>query len=225
MTDKTPANNYWRQLTPEQIEHGRHRTFVGGMWERIGELQLHFLVERGLKPHHRLLDVGCGALRGGLRFVDYLEPENYYGLDLNPSLIEAGRVELRKSDLMHKGAHLLADDAFRVDRFGQTFDYAIAVSLFTHLHLNLIGRCLKNVAGVLKPEGDFYASFFRAPEPLHLEPVARPPSKTVTNYDHDPYHQAPRELAFLARHAGLRARMVGEWGHPRGQKMAQFRPT
>lgn len=38
---------------------------VGGDWEKIGKLQFEFLVSRGLRPHHRMLDIGCGTLRGG----------------------------------------------------------------------------------------------------------------------------------------------------------------
>ncbi len=41
---------------------------VGGMWEEIGRLQFVFLVEKGLQPHHEMLDIGCGTLRGGRHF-------------------------------------------------------------------------------------------------------------------------------------------------------------
>ena len=83
-------NRYYRQLTQEQINAGRHRDMVGGMWEEIGRLQFEFLRARGLKPRHRLLDIGCGSLRGGIHAINYLETGNYYGLDINLSLIEAG---------------------------------------------------------------------------------------------------------------------------------------
>ncbi len=58
-------NQYYQQLTQEQIDAGTHRDMVGGMWEEIGRLQFEFLRARGLKPSHRLLDIGCGSLRGG----------------------------------------------------------------------------------------------------------------------------------------------------------------
>ena len=34
-------------------------------------LQFDYLVEHGLKPGHRMLDIGCGNLRAGWRFIDY----------------------------------------------------------------------------------------------------------------------------------------------------------
>lgn len=216
------TNQYWRQLTPEQIAAGEHRRFVGDLWEEIGRLQFRFLQRQGLKPHHRLLDVGCGALRGGISFVNYLDEGNYYGLDVNASLIEAGKMELERRGLSDKRPNLLVNDAFEVGRFGAAFDYALAVSLFTHLHLDQIARCLVRCGEVLKPEGSFFATFFEAPKPLHLEPIRHQPGDVVTNYDADPFHQAPPEFEWLAEHAGLSTEYVGEWGHPRAQRMLRF---
>ncbi|MGG6294672.1 hypothetical protein ACQ4M4_09620 [Leptolyngbya sp. AN02str] len=60
------VNQYWRQLTPEEIKAGKHRQFIGGLWEELGQLQFDFLKENGLLPEHRLLDMGCGSLRADL---------------------------------------------------------------------------------------------------------------------------------------------------------------
>ena len=46
-----------------------HRAYVGGLWEALGSLQFKFMIDRGLEPQHVLLDVGCGTLRGGVRFI------------------------------------------------------------------------------------------------------------------------------------------------------------
>lgn len=55
------------------------RGYVGGLWHELGELQFRFLVDQGLRPEHVLLDIACGSLRGGVRFVPYLNPGNYLG--------------------------------------------------------------------------------------------------------------------------------------------------
>ena len=67
-----------------------HRAYVGGAWDEIGQLELTFMKSMGLNRSHHLLDVGCGALRGGIHFIQYLHPAHYYGIDLNPQLLEAG---------------------------------------------------------------------------------------------------------------------------------------
>src|ERR1700722_13457287 len=64
--------------------------YVGGMWEALGTLQFKFLVDQGLEPQHVLVDIACGALRGGVRFIPYLAPGNYLGIEMHRKLIDAG---------------------------------------------------------------------------------------------------------------------------------------
>jgi len=37
-------------LSSEEIEQGKHRELVGGLWDEVGRLQLDFLVREGLQP-------------------------------------------------------------------------------------------------------------------------------------------------------------------------------
>lgn len=216
------VNQYWRQLTAAEIAAGEHQRFVGGMWNEIGNLQIEFLKAEGLLPNHRLVDVGCGSLRGGVRFVRYLDRGNYYGLDINTSLIEAGKKELAQEGLMGKQPTLLVNDKFEMSRFGVSFDYAIAVSVFTHLYMNHIARCLVEAKRVLKPHGKLFATFFEAPAPVHLEPIEHDPGKVITNFDSDPFHYSFSEMERLSEAVGLSVEYLGDWGHPRDQRMLCF---
>lgn len=216
------VNQYWRKLDASDMDRGVHRSMVGAMWDEVGELQFEFLRNEGLDSHHRLLDVGCGAMRGGLHFARYLERGNYHGIDANASLIEAGRRELELAGLGDKGAHLLADASFDIARFGTRFDFAIAVSLVTHLYFNHIQLCLSRVAEHLAPGGRFYVTFFEAPDPAHFADLSHANGEVTTRYLADPYHQSFEELATLGSRAGLRAHRIGEFGHPRGQNMILF---
>jgi cyclopropane fatty-acyl-phospholipid synthase-like methyltransferase len=216
-------NDYARQLTPEEIAGGAHRQFVGGLWDEMGALQHAFLVAQGLRPGHRLADIGCGALRGGVHFIRYLVQGGYFGLDSNASLLEAGRRELAAAGLEGKRPSLLVSERFELGRFGVRFDYAIAVSVFTHLPMNHIIRCLTEAGRALQPGARFYATFFEAPADAYLEPLAHAPGDVVTYFDMDPYHYSPAEIAHLAHEAGVVAERIGEWGHPRDQRMWSFR--
>jgi hypothetical protein len=68
---KALSARYLRYVDPDW-----HRRVIGNVphWEYMGKLQLDYLVERGLKPEHNLLDVGCGPLRAGIHFIEYLTP-------------------------------------------------------------------------------------------------------------------------------------------------------
>jgi cyclopropane fatty-acyl-phospholipid synthase-like methyltransferase len=145
------------------VADGRHREVIGGLWEQLGNLQFEFLASHGLKPTHHLLDIGCGSLRGGVRFAAYLEPGHYWGVDSNQSLLDAGyTIELAQAGLSDRvpRENLLCDDEFRFARFGRMFDVAIAQSLFTHLSANRIKLCLDRLATVMKPGGRLFATYF-----------------------------------------------------------------
>ena len=221
-------NVYGRQLTPEEIAAGLHREMVGGMWEEMGRLQLEFLRREGLTPEATLLDVGCGCLRAGVHFVRFLEPGRYYGMDVNASLVQAGlERELPLAGLAGRVApdHLLVNGAFEGWRFGVAFDYAIAQSVFTHLPAAAVAGALRELARCVRPGGRLYVTFFECkgepiPESLLHERGG------VTSYrDRDPFHHRFRDLA--ARCAGLPWNPVhlGDWGHPRDQRMVRFERT
>jgi SAM-dependent methyltransferase len=199
-----------------------HRAVVGGLWEQMGDKQFEYLVEQGLRPEHRFLDVGCGSLRGGVHFVRYLEPGHYCGLDIQQHLLDAGRKELVAAGLDPDSASLIQDDAFRFGRFEQQFDFALAQSVFTHLPLNTIMRCLAEIEPVLRSGGRFYATFFQHPGPrLNTEPLRQ--SETVTTHpDADPFHYDPDAFRWAVEGSTLDVELVGDWDHPRNQQMLLF---
>lgn len=217
------VNSYGRQLRPDEIAAGQHRKMVGGMWEEIGHLQFDFLKQHGLLPGHRLLDVGCGCLRGGIHFLRHLNKGNYYGLDINSSLIAAGRMELASAGLLGKTPNLLVNDKFEFSSFGVKFDFALGLSVFTHLFMNHIARCLVEAKKVLQPNGRFYATFFQAPHPAYLTPILHQPGDVTTNYDSDPFHYSYEEIQALAANVGLATELIRDWQHPRSQKMLCFK--
>ncbi len=215
-------NSYGEELSDSDILNNKHRDFIGGKWSEIGQLQFNFLLARGLQPQHKLLDIGCGCLRGGIHFIQYLQANNYYGLDINASLIKAAWHEVRLAQLEAKKPHLLVDDQFAIARFQQQFDFMVSISLFTHLPMNIIIRCLSEVQRNLAPQGKYYSTFFVAPTSAHIAQIAHQPGGITTNYDRDPFHYSLEEMSWMARLAGLEVNLIGEWQHPRNQQMLEF---
>jgi len=218
------VNAYHREWTAKEIARGKHRGAVGGRWEEIGQVQLEVLKGRGLKPEHKLCDTGCGSLRGGVHFVRYLDAGNYFGLDINTSLIDAGRWELEQAGLEAKNANLLVSDCFEMSRFGAKFDFILAASLFTHLYANHIVRCLLEARKVLQSDGQFLATFFYAPSSGHLAPIEHLPGGNISHYDKDPFHYSIEEMTFMGSLAGLKTELI-EGGKPGSQRGLIFRPV
>jgi SAM-dependent methyltransferase len=216
-------NTYSSNLSDDAIAKKKHRRHVGGMWEEMGPRQLEFLIEQGLRPADRLLDIGCGAMRGGIHFAAYLEPNHYYGTDINERLIEAAlRVEVPEAGLGDRvsPSNFQVTDVFAAD-FGVSFDMAIAQSVFSHLPLNHIRLCLSQTAKVMKPGGRFFATFFRVPDDHPYEQPYVQPTHT-THPARDPFHYRVGELEWAATVGPWDFTYVGDWGHPRGQEMALF---
>lgn len=219
MRDK---NDYVYELTETEIAQRYYREVIGGCWAEMGKLQFDFLKQQGLKPQHRLVDIGCGALRAGVLLIPYLDEGNYYGLDINPSIMQGALHELEVAGLGPKKPHLLVDDRFNLHRFGTQFDFALAQSVFSHLPMNDIIVCLVQVAKVLEPDGRFFATFFKAPASAYIEPWKHR-SGVVSYYDQDPYHYSKEEMAWMGERAGLKMDYIGKWDHPRGQHMLVYR--
>ncbi|VVM07030.1 hypothetical protein MAMC_01406 [Methylacidimicrobium cyclopophantes] len=187
--------------------------YVGGLWDELGELQFRFLVEQGLRPEHVLLDVGCGCLRGGIRFIRYLNPGHYLGMDKEGLLLETGKRELGPDLVREKRPELLCSGSFAFHRFSRRPQWALAQSLFTHLCRRDLERCLARLRRVMLPGGAFYATFFESASPNQNPRVSH-------SLGYFAYTREEME-SFGSRH-GWTPRYLGEWSHPRHQKMMLF---
>lgn len=213
---RVPAR-YWRYFDPEW-----HRRAIGYVeeWDVHGPRQLEYLREQGLKPEHHFLDVGCGPLRAGVHFIQYLEPGHYYGVDANAGVLETARaVELERYGVAHKNPTLrvMADFDFRT--LGQKFDYAWAQSVFTHLPLNNIIRCLMRMEEALKPGGKFLFTIYENPDgKRNLDPIRQSP-QVVSYFDDDSFHYDYATFEWIVDGTSLDIEYLGDWGNPRNQKV------
>jgi SAM-dependent methyltransferase len=228
-TTGSDDNPYRRPLGAAEVAAGDHRRMIGGMWDAVGRLQFEYLVGAGLTPRTRLVDIGCGSLRGGVHFVRFLDPGNYFGLDLNESLLAAGwEVELAALGLQERlpRDHLIADDRFDIGRFGVQFDMALAHSVFTHLPAPHVRTCLEEVARHLVIGGRLFATYFECPHDHPPEvPVTHRPGNVTTFVDANPYHFRVDDLVELTDGLPLTLVSTNTWLHPRAQRMACFRRT
>lgn len=212
------------EFTKKLVAQGQHRQFIGGKWDEIGRLQFEYLKSKGLKPKHRLLDVGCGSLRGGVHFVPYLKAKHYYGFDLNMSLIKAGlNIEISNLGLCHKVdlENFSTATDFQYPQHWPSMDMALALSLLTHLNYNSICTCLKNTCQILKKGGRFYATIFEVSEEDAENAVFQ--CDEVTTYPRqDPFHYTRSRIEQAAESSGLMLIDIEEFEHPRKQKMAIF---
>lgn len=128
------------------------------LWEAKRRFQIDFLLEAGLKPHHKLLDFGCGTLRGGLPLIEYLDPGHYYGLDVRIETLKEACNELEESGMDHKKPTLIHCHDLSSLVFVGGFDFIWAFSVLIHLSDIRLEEFLSFAARNLCSEGKIYAN-------------------------------------------------------------------
>jgi len=120
--------------------------------------QFEFLTSHGLRTDHRLLDIGCGTLRGGIPFIEYLEPGHYVGIEARAEVLDEGRKELMDAGLEYKRPLLIhASDPAQV-QLEVPVDIAWAFSVLFHMPDEVVDAYLGLVASGLTDGGYFYAN-------------------------------------------------------------------
>ncbi|MFH8595434.1 methyltransferase [Streptomyces rimosus] len=175
-------------------------------WLALGEMQFGYLKEHGLRPEMRMLDIGCGNLRAGWRFIGYLDSGNYYGIDISPDILVSAKKTLVTYELQGKLPHLTVTQDLTFDFLPDAhFDVVHAHSVFSHSPLSVIDQGLRHVGRILAPGGFFDFTFDRTEGAEHQ--VLR----------EDFYYRTETLLA-LARKHGLEARFMEDWEtRPHGQ--------
>ncbi len=113
-----------------------HRHSLAGpvnLWDTQRQFQIAFLKKHGLKPHHTLLDFGCGPLRGGIPIIKYLNTGNYHGIDINREALDEAEKELKENKLEYKRPTLVHVKEKETLKLHKTFDFIWAFSAVIHM--------------------------------------------------------------------------------------------
>jgi hypothetical protein len=150
----------------QKVAEGRERRELEdsmgfrGQWDDHRSFQLAMLKSQGLQQNHRLLELGCGPMTGGLPVVDFLESGNYVGVDVRDSVLNLAWREIGKASLSKKNPRLICASDFGLALLGaERFDFVLSFSVLYHLSDDLLdhyfyavsqllsstGRCIANV--------------------------------------------------------------------------------
>jgi SAM-dependent methyltransferase len=129
------------------------------------------LISRGLRPEHRVLDIGCGIGNLALGLTDYLSG-GYDGLDIHGEAIDWCQRAITPrypsfrfhhvniaSNAYNAHGHLAAS-TFRFPFPDNAFDFVFLGSVFTHLLPEAVEQYVSEIGRVLAPGGVCVASYF-----------------------------------------------------------------
>lgn len=167
----------------EKISGKRHpmappkgRVFIGsGDFIKQGQgILKQFKDYGGLKPNHRVLDIGCGIGRLAVPLVDFLDDKqgSYEGFDIVKSGIDWCKKNIQSKHPIFNFIHIdLRNDLYnlKTDKNANNFvfpyeddefDFAFLTSVFTHMMPEDVSAYLEQISRVLKKGGVCFATFF-----------------------------------------------------------------
>lgn len=181
-------------------------------WRALGKMQFNYLRQHGLQPNDRMLEIGCGNLRAGWRFINYLDTGNYYGIDISPDILIEAQHTLVTYDLQDKLPTLTPVRDLRFEFLPEKYFTVVhAHSVFSHSPLHVIEECFAHVGRVLAPEGFFDFTFDRTEGEEHH--VLR-----------EDFYYRTETLVALAKKYDLEARFMADW-EERPHRQSKIRIT
>jgi SAM-dependent methyltransferase len=136
------------------VGNGNEYYFMAGI------CQLELLKKNGLRPHHRVLEIGCGALVAGRPIMQYLNPDCYVGMEPNTWLVDAARSHFPDMDgiFQEKKPVFLSRTDFDASELGRKFDFVLSHSVLSHAPHWQLPIFLEKLSNVLTPYGMIIAS-------------------------------------------------------------------
>ena len=126
---------------------------------KAGEFQIKFLCQMGLQPDHKVLDLGCGTLRGGIPIIQYLNPGNYIGIDIRPIAIAKAHQRIAEANLADKKPIVFVSNNFGYDEVcKQLFDYIWCFQMLYLLEDKWADDLFQKVSQIIKPTSLFFAT-------------------------------------------------------------------
>ncbi|HEY8504235.1 MAG TPA: class I SAM-dependent methyltransferase [Gemmataceae bacterium] len=193
--------DYWTVVGPGTKEE----------FDRLSGVKLKHLIDLGLTPDSRLLDVGCGTGLLTAAAENFLSDKGYYlGTDLGAEAVEHCRRRFTRPNFA-----FVQSEMTRIPVEGMQFDMAVFYSVFTHTFPDETLLLLAEAKRLLAPGGLIFADLFTSPM---VERYAGNRGAVEVNPDH---------FLRLAGVAGLRAElvMVGRWQRYAERMFFKFTPA
>jgi SAM-dependent methyltransferase len=147
--------------------------FVGGGHFHDNQFLSSFTQLCDLQSHHRVLDIGCGIGKQAVPLTQYLSPEgSYEGFDIVEEGVRWCKRQISGRHPNFKFAHVDvfnkhynpqgrgSPSEWKFPYLDSEFDFAFAISVFTHMLPDAMENYLNELGRVLKPNGKAFLSFF-----------------------------------------------------------------
>jgi cyclopropane fatty-acyl-phospholipid synthase-like methyltransferase len=141
--------DYWTIVGPATKEE----------YERLSLVKLQLLIDLGLTPDAKVLDVGCGTGLLAASLADFLSKDGrYIGADISPEAVAFCRDRFPRANFTFYLSEMTKLPAFR-----ERFDFIVFYSVFTHTYPRETALLLRQASQLLAEDGLIFADVFTGP--------------------------------------------------------------
>ncbi len=132
-------------------------------FENAGRRQLSLLLMCGVEPTSKVVDLGCGVLRGGYWLIHFLDSGCYHGIEPHRERLSSGVTTILEPETLEaKRPRFDVNAAFDTAVFETRFDFFLAYSIWTHASKAQIKIMLDNFVRDSTPGAMFLTSILPA---------------------------------------------------------------
>ena len=191
------AQDYWTVVGP-----GTKDEFY-----KLGQSKLQTLLENGLTPDSRVLDVGCGTGQLAVPLESYLSGKGFfYGTDIGIEAIPYCEARFKRPNFK-----FVQNEMTVIPIQDTTFDFVTFFSVFTHTFPDETALLLAEAKRLLAPKGCIIGDIFTSPM---VERCSGNRGAMELNPEH--FHR-------LVKLAGLQTHLLAEWPWQKYGKRQVFR--
>ena len=175
------------------------------------------------------IDIGAGDIVLGEHLQEIGRPKTFYAQDLSRPSLDSGLRRISGSSKDSPPFVTMSSENFDFSLIPDcTIDCAFSNSLFSHLSINSIVLCLRNLAPKMKANGKYLSSMIILPEnqetgPFDWSHLGTQGSQVISHFNKDPFHYTQKSLERLTEFdTGFVVAEVHDYGHP-FQSLVEFR--
>lgn len=172
-------------------------------WDIHGNMQLNFLIGRGLLPHNSLLDIGCGTGRLACKAVPYMNEARYTGIDISTEAVNACYTLANKDGWVTKDPLFIIGDGTlrwlpKDESLNSGYDVIWAHSVVTHLPADVVNKLFEDISGLKFKEMYFTYKQSTVNVRTGLKQFSYDPSSLIGMANKNRMHALPEEYMFPA---------------------------
>lgn len=174
---------------------GYHQTLGPQLDPNEGTKTLHGLFTLGLLSTHKVADYGCGRLRTGRHLIAFLDPGNYYGLDVTEKFFSAGVAEINEDLVTKRKPHFYVIDRQTIQRLSEiNFDFVLLEGVLQCVPPSKLKDLVGNLSYLCAEHTRVIASLLEAPKSIAVGTIS--------------FRHSIADIASAARAQGLQVHVI-----------------